>query len=366
MGRIGLPQLAAMVVAASFANGTIGAESVPDNTVQLPAIVQANPDWDWLQLSSGEWLKGEFISLERDSLNFDSDILGDVTLDWDDIEAVYTQREMAVLFEGGTKMKGTLQVTNNRVYIDGVPLNRSHHAILRIVVGAPREIDLWRGSVSAGLSLRSGNVEELDIDTSARFVRRTAQTTFRSSYIANYTETDNVESANDHRANASFDLRLSRRWYLQPLRAEYYRDKIQNIDTQWQIGFGANYYAIETASTLWTIAAGPGYQRTLYFEVPPGRDRQTSSGTFLVSTEYDQELTSTVDIYGAYRLTYADDDSGGITQHVTLALDVDLIGDLDLRVATYIDRIESPQANADGVRPDKTDSRLTVGLSYDL
>lgn len=341
------------------AYGTLPGYAVPD-------IVKADPEWDWIRLTSGEWLKGELTGLERDTLEFDSDELGDLEIDWDDIDSLYTHRAMALLLTGGRKTIGKLHIHNGSVILNNLPLDITRDDILRIALSAPREIDLWSGSITAGLSIRSGNVEERDLDTAARFTRRTAQSTARMSYTGNYTKTNDVESANNHRAKGSFDYRLSRSWFIRPLQAEYYRDKFQNIDSQWHVGFGASYYLIETNATLWTVSAGPGYQETTYFEVPPGDDRRVSSTTFLISTEYDQELTSTIDVYGAYDLTYANEESGGITQNLTLALDVDLIFDLDLNVTANIYHIESPQADASGRVPDNTDSRLTVGLSYDF
>lgn len=332
----------------------------------LPEIVAADPNWDWMRLTSGEWLKGEILGLERDDFEFDSDELGDLTFDWDDVDAIYSKQPMAVLLIRGDTAVGRLQSHNGYLYIDGHNEPISHDDILAIAVSAPREIDLWQGDVSAGLALRSGNVEQRDIDVSSRFIRRTAQTTLRLNYTGNYTENDAIESANDHRATSTVDYRLNSNWFLRPLRAEYYRDEFQNIDSQWHLGVGASYYIVENTKTLWTVSAGPGYQQTNYIEVPDDEDRKVTYGVFVISTEYDQELTSSIDVYAAYDATVAKEDAGGLVQHLTLTLDVDFIGDLDLRIAAYYDHTESPQPDADGIRPDKSDIRLVVGVSYDL
>ena len=349
----------------SYQTHSVYSEELQTN-LTVPDIVKNDLNWDWVRLKSGEWLKGELLSLERDALEFDSDILDDVTIDWDDVQAVYTYRPMAVLLAGGVKVYGQLQLEPNNIVIGGQTYPITFDEILRIALNAPRKLDLWRGSVSAGMTLRTGNVEEKDIDTSARFTRRTAQSTFKISYSGNFTENDNIESANNQRAISSFDYRLSQRWYLQPFRAEYYRDKFQNIDTQWHLGLGASFYVIETNTLLWTLSGGPGYQETIYFEVPEESDRKAKSSAFLLKTEYDHELTSSIDLYGSYDVTFADEDSGGITQNLTLSIELDLIGDLDLRVAAYMTHIESPQADAEGIVPENVDTRMTVGISYDL
>ena len=41
--------------------------------------------WDWIKMTSGEWLKGEVHDLNDDKLAFESDELDDLDLDWDDV-----------------------------------------------------------------------------------------------------------------------------------------------------------------------------------------------------------------------------------------------------------------------------------------
>src|SRR5262245_31650058 len=73
------------------------------------------PDkFDWIQLKSGEWLKGELISLYDGSLEFDSDELDNLTLDWDDVQQVRTARVMQVRFKDKT-LTGRLIVEGTTV-----------------------------------------------------------------------------------------------------------------------------------------------------------------------------------------------------------------------------------------------------------
>jgi hypothetical protein len=43
-------------------------------------------DFDWIQMSSGEWVKGSIIAMYDGDLEFDSDEFGDLTLGWHKIE----------------------------------------------------------------------------------------------------------------------------------------------------------------------------------------------------------------------------------------------------------------------------------------
>ncbi len=44
-------------------------------------FVPPNDGYDWLRLTSGEWLRGELIGVFNDEVEFDSDILDELTID---------------------------------------------------------------------------------------------------------------------------------------------------------------------------------------------------------------------------------------------------------------------------------------------
>ncbi|RLP53409.1 MAG: DUF481 domain-containing protein [Ketobacter sp.] len=334
--------------------------------IPLPAMVAADPEWDWLRLDSGEWLKGDLRGMERDEVDFDSDELGVLSLDWDDIKAIYSHRPMSIMLSDGSTLVGIMRSKGDKVTMIGPDQELELSDIIGVAVGIPKERELWTGNVAVGMSLRGGNVEQSDVDVSTRFTRRTAHSTVRLSYVGNFTKTNDIETANDHLADATYDYRLNKDWFLRPFGMEYYQDPFQNIDSQWKFSVGAGYYIIDNNDILWTVAAGPGYQETRYNTVPAGDDLDSHSGTFQISSEYDQDLTDDVDLYWLYEFTASNDATGRGKHHAEVALDIDLISDIDFRIAAYFDHIDRPQPDDDGVIPDNSDYRLTVGLNYDL
>ena len=56
----------------------------------LPDLSWVPPQdsFDWIQLKSGEWLKGRLKAMQERKLEFDSDELNDLTFDWKDIRQV--------------------------------------------------------------------------------------------------------------------------------------------------------------------------------------------------------------------------------------------------------------------------------------
>lgn len=331
-----------------------------------PPAPPPDPRWDWIQLTSGEWLKGELRSMARNTVDFDSDKLDELSLKWKDIRAIYTARPMAVMQRDDAVHVGRLRMADGMMVIEGADHPVAHDDVLSIAKGTERELDRWFGNIAAGLDLRDGNVDQKEINVDLNLRRRTAQSALRLNYIGNYAEFNSEENANDHRAIVTYDYRLSRYWFVRPLYTEYFRDPYQNIAGRITVGPGFGYYIFDEPGLSWTVSAGPAYQRTRYRETPPGESRTSSTRAAFLATNYDQEITSYLDVVFSYELTLMDKESGSAAHHAMLSFDIDLTSALDLRLATYWDRLEDPQPDAEGRRPQKDDFRIIVGLDLEM
>ena len=81
------------------------------------------PDtFDWIQLTSDEWLKGELIALYDGRLEFDSEELENLTFDWDDIRELRTGRVVQVRFKNRTQLTGRLLQNFAHRWTGGVAL----------------------------------------------------------------------------------------------------------------------------------------------------------------------------------------------------------------------------------------------------
>ena len=93
------------VVLFGIACGSVFAATAVTSTDFVPP-----PDeYDWVQLNSGEWLKGELQSLYDDELVFDSDNLGVLRLDWEDVVRFRGHGVHAVGL-GGSEIRARLSI----------------------------------------------------------------------------------------------------------------------------------------------------------------------------------------------------------------------------------------------------------------
>src|SRR4051812_48738992 len=69
---------------------------------------------DWVQLNSGEWLKGRIKSMQNWELEIDSQELYDLDIDWDDVKEVHMSHA-TILYGDKKTATGALTVGPDKV-----------------------------------------------------------------------------------------------------------------------------------------------------------------------------------------------------------------------------------------------------------
>ena len=110
------------IPAASITNNLSTLNSQFSTDSLLPDLNWVPPEdgFDWIQLKSGEWLKGQLKAMQQRQIEFDSEELNDLTFDWKDIRQVRSDRTLDLLFVDGRKMSGPVTVTPEEVTVGDV------------------------------------------------------------------------------------------------------------------------------------------------------------------------------------------------------------------------------------------------------
>lgn len=325
-------------------------------------------DYDWVQLVSGEWLKGELISMFDDELTFESDVLDTLRLDWEDVGAFRGHGTYGIRISGMQPVSGKLLIDEQTVIViaDGRTSTHPREQLIAITPAASRELDNWSVDTTFGLNLRQGNTELIEYNLIAGLERRTTTSRVSIDYLGNYNETEGQRVANNHRVNAIYDRFGDRRLFWRPIISQYYRDPIQNIRSQGTIETGLGYELIDTSRTAWEIFAGIGVNYLVNESVEPGQSRESTSPAVSLGTDYEVEVTSWMDYILVFHATFLDEESGSYQHHFLNTLSTDLTGRLDLDVSFVWDRTQRPQRRADGEVPEKDDYRLMIGLGWEF
>ncbi|VGO19040.1 DUF481 domain-containing protein [Pontiella sulfatireligans] len=329
--------------------------------------------FDWLQLTSGEWLKGDFKVMYAHELEFDSDEMDLQTFDFEDVKRLRTRNRQNVLVErkggqGTIVRRGLLEITDGQVVVldteERFEVERKR--VVAIASGRRRWWDMWSGSLSYGLNKRSGNTETTDQTVMVGLKRRTARSQLLIDYLANYSESNGDKTTDNQRLTSSYSWFLTSRFYWRILQGEYYSDEFTNIDNEYSIGSGPGYDLIRTSRTEWSIYSGLGYQKKEFESVEAGEDTSSTSAFFASGLYFDQDITSRVDFLVDYSMRWLNDENGRYTHHTVATLSIDLINDFDIDLSYIWDRVESPQRSSGGDLPDKDDFQYVVSITYEF
>ena len=323
---------------------------------------------DWIHLSSGEWLWGTIDLMRDESLEFDSDELDEVTIDWEDVVEIRSARVMTYVKQDGSMVTGTSSMKGDILRVDTsagvVEIPRPQiHSILE---GAPTELNFWSAKLGADLKTFTGNTNQADFGTKIFLKREAARSRIDIRYQGNFSKTDHVENVRNHRGNAEWKVFLSRLFFVTPARGELFMDKFQNIELRTTAGAGAGYYFSRTSKTDWFVDLGASYQNTRYQSVLPGEEDAESILSMPLRTTLEIELSSTIDLTAEYGVQLGIGHETNTIHHTFILFEFDLFGDIDFNASLTWDHMSRPKTNSEGITPKKDDLAMAYGLSIDF
>ena len=330
-------------------------------------------DFDWVKLTSDEWLKGDIVSMYDETLEFDSDELGMQTIDWEDVAELRSKQWQSIRMFDGTIVEGNLVVKDGQLSLvkNGVMTNYELSQLLSIASSGKNERDLWGGYINLGFNLRQGNTVQLDYTFAAGIQRRSASSRFKADYTTDYSRYDDQESeqtivtADSERLTSSYDWFFNPKVYFRAADVEYISDEFLNLDYRVHYGIALGYHVIDTSRTTWDVNAGPSYQKSKFLDVEENASDSEDSVGLTLGTDFTFELSNNIDYDASYSIQMVDEAAGGNIHHFETGLEVELGSDFDLDLTFYADRTENPKADSAGEIPEKDDYRLVVSLGYD-
>jgi len=233
--------------------------------------------------------------------------------------------------------------------------------VLSIVYTNEAELDNWRVRIGANLSARSGNTDQQDFSGNASIERRTSFTRWSSKYTGTFSEVEGDRTANTHRASTDLDFLLTEHFFVRVPAFEFFQDKFQNIDGRYTPGAGFGFELIDSALTELQLTLGAAAQITRY-----DGGEQDEDAAVIFGVELDFDFPHDIDLDLDYRLQLIATDLGKTNHAASAVLSFEVWDPIDLDVGAYLNRIEKPERDGDGDRPNRNDFRLTLGLSLDF
>jgi putative salt-induced outer membrane protein YdiY len=332
--------------------------------VPLGPIVPADDKADWIQLKSGEWLRGEFRAMRYETVEFESDELDQLELDWNDITVVRLPRPRTLRLDQGEVVSGTVLVQGGGLMLNGDVTRRIERGrILAIVDSADGETP-WSGNIGLNFSQRSGNAEQTDFGADAFVRTESAWARWDSSYTGTFSYVSGVETVNNHRLRSRLDWFLSRRLYLTPLGFDLFHDPFQNLAIRFTPYLAVGYHIVDETRVEWSVSSGPAYQFIRFDTIAAGGDEEQRSAAIVAQSRFNWDITSDIEFNFDFDVAVPVPETTAYNHHAEFRLSVDLIADFDFDFAFIWDRVNAPSEQADGTVPEADDFRTTVGVSY--
>lgn len=342
-----------------------------ESDVRLSAFKQ---EYDWLKLSSDEWLKGDILSMYDEELEFESEELDLQTIDWDDVDELRSKDKLSIRMVDGTIAEGYLVIKEGKLSLanDGIGKDFVLKDLLSIASSSKKEIDLWGGYLNLGANFRRGNTIQFDYTIAAGIQRRSSSSRYKADYTVNYSRFEDQKtgeesvSADSTRLTSTYDWFFSQKIFLRAMDFEYFSDEFLNVDYRVSYSVAAGYHLIDSSRTSWDVNVGPSYQITQFKNVAADEDNIETSPGITIGTDFSYEITSDIDFDISYQVQFVNEASGDYLQHFETSLEVELANDFDLDLTLYIDRTENPHPDDNGEIPEQNDYRFVVSLGYDF
>lgn len=236
-------------------------------------------------------------------------------------------------------------------------------ALLSILEGKQSEWNYWSIKANLGLTVRTGNTDQKDVNSTVKIRREAARSRLDLGYTVNYGEVDSVKTVDNTRGTASLAFFISRKFFITPFSGEIYSDQVQNVDYRASYGANAGYYFFRTGDLEWFVTLGGGYRTTGYRSVSAGEKEHEETASITPTTSFDMDITDDIEVSAEYTVDIGVPDPKQSTYHSVLNASVDLFKEIiELTGSLTFDRVESPKPSADGVVPKRNDIRLYFGI----
>lgn len=311
-------------------------------------------------LVNGNAITGEIESYEFGSLEYGTDSMGTVNIDWEDIVGITSKQTLQVEVSNGTRFLGNLEAAEERFHINVItdhgPVELSMNRIVRItpIDVSDKFVKRLEGGISLGLNSQSGSGVTI-FDASADVRYRTELYLVGLTLNSSITDQPSEETQSNHSARLNYQRFRPNRWFTDWFSSWERNDQL-GIDSRLSIGAGLGQYLVQTNRNQFSLMAGAQATRTEFTGQDPGDT--VGEGRFQVrylhrNLKPETNITFTTNIFPIL------DDFDNYRAETSLILDRELISDLDFRIDVFY-KYQS-EAPTDG---EKTDTGVITSLVY--
>jgi putative salt-induced outer membrane protein YdiY len=310
------------------------------------AALAAYPVWaDQVTLKNGDRVTGSIVKKEGKNLTIKSDLMGTVTVPWDQVTDIKTGETLNVVLSGQKieppeVTKATISEANGQVTLSGaqggpVTIAPEHVEAIRNAVEEqsyermlrPGLLELWTGTASVGLAGTAGNAKTSTFTTGMTASRTTTNdkvavyfNTVKSSATVNGLNSETAEAV---RGGWKYDRHTGPRLEVNAFNDWEY-DRFQGLDLRFVLGGGLGYRTWKGTRGDLAIQAGFDYDRDKFSatSTTAALARMSSEGYF--GDDFNFKLNGATKIVQSFRMFNSLSDTGEYRASFDLSADTKL------------------------------------------
>jgi hypothetical protein len=229
---------------------------------------------DTVLLVNGNTITGEIERYEFGDLEYGTDSMGTVHIDWEDVVAITSNQGLQVEVIDGTKYFGSLKAAEERFHINVItaagPVELSMRSIVRMepILTSDRFINRIEGDFSLGLNSQAGS-DVTTFNTMADIRYRTLEYLWGLSVSSSITDQPSEATQERHQVSLNYQRFRPNRWYTDWFGNLERNDQL-GIESRISFGGGLGRYIIQTNKNQVSLMAGMQATREEFFGADPG------------------------------------------------------------------------------------------------
>ena len=259
-------------------------------------VLEFGDTFDWVQMVSGEWVKGNIARMRNDKMEFDSDKLDMLYLDFADVALIHSPQVNTYVFDDRASATGPAVITAEQVIVQTEEGTKTFpRSELESIIEGEKERDWWSMKLRFGLTLNRGNTDQLTYDIKFNTRREDEQTLLDLNYNTTFGRTGGTQNVNRHLGEFLFNVFLGSRWWVTPAFGQLFNDRFQNIQFRATPAAGAGVHIIEKSNVTWDFMTGIGYQYLNAINPVVGSKNPQNDAFIPLYTYWDFDITGEID-----------------------------------------------------------------------
>ncbi|MFN7932603.1 MAG: DUF481 domain-containing protein [Bryobacteraceae bacterium] len=271
---------------------------------------------DQIVLKDGDRVTGSIVKKDGQTVTIQSKNFGLVTLKWDDIATITTDKPLTVVLPNDRSVKANIQTQGDRIQVaaPGAPQSVPPAEIVALRNDAeqtvyerllhPGILDLWTITGSLNIAGTKGNAETSTLTTPINFLRA-SNSSRTTAYFNSIRSTANVGGVSAQTAKAvrggwGFSRNVTKKVFVNTFN-DYEYDAFQSLDLRVVLGGGLGYQVWKGEAGRFAVVGGAAWNREKFSPVSRAAFVRNSAEAYW-GNDFNYSLTTRTKLVQGFRM----------------------------------------------------------------